>query len=81
MLRFVFRTEMLIWSLSGITPVEVEGVENVDVGDIVEGHVNYADALPAILGRLGLQGKPEEEECVHVPIVDALQTHSGEPSP
>ena len=41
-LAFLYRTSAIQLGISGITPIKgVEGVENVDMGEIVEGHLVY----------------------------------------
>jgi hypothetical protein len=41
-LAFLYRTSAIQLGISGIEPIKgVEGVENVDMGEIVEGHLEY----------------------------------------
>ena len=39
---------------AGLTPVAVPGVENVNLGALVKGHLDYTAALPAVLDMVGL---------------------------
>ncbi len=64
MLRLVYRTKA--WSVvgvagaTGVVPgvrdLDVPDVENVDLSDLVNGHMAYPHVLEQILARLRLEG-------------------------
>ncbi|XP_060187893.1 uncharacterized protein LOC132617043 isoform X1 [Lycium barbarum] len=54
MLGVAFRASLLTQGLAGIQPVEIPGVENVDVTEFIEGHSTYLWATQEILELLEL---------------------------
>lgn len=56
MLGYLFRaTSGGINTVAGLRPVEtVPGMENVDVTDIITGHMSYRSMMPQLLARVGL---------------------------
>ncbi|KAJ8549176.1 hypothetical protein K7X08_032883 [Anisodus acutangulus] len=54
MLGVAFRASLLTQGLAGIQPVEIPGVENVDVTEFIEGHSTYLWATEEILQLLEL---------------------------
>ncbi|KAK8685732.1 hypothetical protein V6N13_124767 [Hibiscus sabdariffa] len=55
MLGVAFRASLLTQGLAGIQPVDVQGIENVNVTDEIEGHSSYLWATRKILDRLELE--------------------------
>ncbi|XP_004500958.1 uncharacterized protein [Cicer arietinum] len=53
-LGITFRASLLSQGLAGIQPVDLPGVENVDVTHIIEGHSSYLWMAPKILEQLEL---------------------------
>ncbi|XP_078446142.1 transmembrane and coiled-coil domain-containing protein STS1-like [Wolffia australiana] len=53
-LGVTFRASLLTQGLAGIQPVDIPGVENVDVTDLVDGHSSYLSATQKILEQLEL---------------------------
>ncbi|RLN40208.1 transmembrane and coiled-coil domain-containing protein 4-like [Panicum miliaceum] len=53
-LGITFRASLLTQGLAGIQAVQVPGVENVDVTELVFGHSSYRSLLQEILGHLEL---------------------------
>ncbi|XP_010271492.1 PREDICTED: transmembrane and coiled-coil domain-containing protein 4-like isoform X2 [Nelumbo nucifera] len=53
-LGIAFRASLLSEGLAGIQPVEVQGIENVDVTELIEGHSSYLWTTQEILERLEL---------------------------
>ncbi|KAJ6739969.1 TRANSMEMBRANE AND COILED-COIL DOMAIN-CONTAINING PROTEIN 4 TMCO4 [Salix purpurea] len=53
-LGVAFRASLLTQGLAGIQSIDVPGIENVDVTDIVEGHSSYLWATQQILEQLEL---------------------------
>nr|CAD1836323.1 unnamed protein product [Ananas comosus var. bracteatus] len=53
-LGVTFRASLLTQGLAGIQSIEVPGVENVDVTDMVDGHSSYLWAVQQILEQLEL---------------------------
>ncbi|XP_027079529.1 transmembrane and coiled-coil domain-containing protein 4-like [Coffea eugenioides] len=54
MLGIAFRASLLTQGLAGIQPVDVPGVENVDVTELIDGHSSYLWATPQIIEQLEL---------------------------
>ncbi|XP_073304136.1 uncharacterized protein [Primulina huaijiensis] len=54
MLGIVFRANLLTQGLAGIQPVDVPGIENVDVTEVIEGHSSYLWCAQQILEQLEL---------------------------
>ncbi|KAI0486783.1 DUF726-domain-containing protein [Xylaria cf. heliscus] len=55
-LAFLYRTSSIQFGVAGLQPVlNVKGIENVNVSDLVEGHTLYRHAAGPILGRLGFE--------------------------
>ncbi|KAM3758598.1 hypothetical protein ACB098_01G056700 [Castanea mollissima] len=74
-LGIIFRASLLSQGLAGIQPVvDVPGIENVDVTEIIEGHSSYLWATKHILEQLELDcyypyfrstfSKPQEEKAL-----------------
>ncbi|KAK2392607.1 hypothetical protein P8452_29485 [Trifolium repens] len=71
-LGITFRASLLSQGLSGIQPVDLPGIENVDVTHLIEGHSSYLWMAPKILEQLELDNyfavyrgeheKPQEEK-------------------
>lgn len=55
MLGIAFRASLLTQGLAGIQPIDVPGIENVDVTDVIEGHSSYLWATRQILEQLELE--------------------------
>uniref|UniRef100_A0A7N2KSW9 Uncharacterized protein n=1 Tax=Quercus lobata TaxID=97700 RepID=A0A7N2KSW9_QUELO len=53
-LGIIFRASLLSQGLASIQPVDVPGIENVDVTEIIEGHYSYLWATKHILEQLEL---------------------------
>ncbi|KAK6125726.1 hypothetical protein DH2020_040530 [Rehmannia glutinosa] len=54
MLGIAFRANLLTQGLAGIQPVDVPGIENVDVTEVIEGHSSYLWRTQQILEQLEL---------------------------
>ncbi|XP_031269065.1 transmembrane and coiled-coil domain-containing protein 4-like [Pistacia vera] len=54
-LGIVFRASLLSKGLAGIQPVDISGIENVDVTDLIEGHSSYLWMTRKILEQLDLE--------------------------
>ncbi|XP_059461143.1 uncharacterized protein LOC132190235 [Corylus avellana] len=54
MLGIIFRGSLLCQGLAGIQPVDLPGIENVDVTQIIEGHSSYLWKTKQILEQLEL---------------------------
>ncbi|MFZ5480464.1 MAG: DUF726 domain-containing protein [Myxococcota bacterium] len=53
-LAFLYRTAELQVDAAGLGPVAADGVESIDVTDLVGGHMGYAEALPRLARRIAL---------------------------
>lgn len=72
-LAFLYSTSSIQYGVAGLRPAEyVKGVENVDVSDIVSGHLRYRYLTGAILKRIGCEDidieevEQEEEELKEI---------------
>ncbi|KAJ5089735.1 hypothetical protein N7532_008419 [Penicillium argentinense] len=55
-LAFLYRTSSFQLGVSGLQPVKgVPGVENLDVSDVISGHLRYQYLLGKIISSIGLQ--------------------------
>ncbi|KAJ3690307.1 hypothetical protein LUZ61_019471 [Rhynchospora tenuis] len=54
-LGITFRASLLTQGLAGIQAIDIPGVENVDVTDLIEGHSSYLTCAQEILRRLELE--------------------------
>ncbi|XVF59731.1 hypothetical protein PTKIN_Ptkin07bG0299300 [Pterospermum kingtungense] len=54
MLGVAFRASLFTQGLAGIQPVDAQGIENVNVTDLIEGHSSYLWCTQQILDRLEL---------------------------
>ena len=48
-LKFVYRTASLDTTVAGLQEIEIDGIENVNLSDIIGGHSEYYDKTPIIL--------------------------------
>nr|XP_027193327.1 transmembrane and coiled-coil domain-containing protein 4-like isoform X2 [Cicer arietinum] len=55
MLGVAFRASLLSQGLAGIQPIDIPGIQNVDVTDHIEGHSSYLWATQRILDELELE--------------------------
>ncbi|GAU26278.1 hypothetical protein TSUD_224700 [Trifolium subterraneum] len=55
MLGVAFRASLLTQGLAGIQPINVPGIQNVDVTDHIEGHSSYLWATQRVLDKLELE--------------------------
>jgi hypothetical protein len=77
-LAFLYRTSSIQLGVAGLQKIEVKGVENVDVGDRVEGHLRYRFAVAGVLREV-LRGDVEVEEVVKQEhILKVLETQDKE---
>ncbi|KAI0098328.1 DUF726-domain-containing protein [Hypoxylon sp. NC0597] len=61
-LAFLYRSSSIQFGVAGLNPVlNVKGVENVEVGDLVKGHTLYRHATASILRRIGFEDIDLEE--------------------
>jgi len=55
-LAFLYRTNSVQFGVAGLHPIlNVKGIENIDISDLVEGHTLYRHATGPALGRLGFE--------------------------
>ncbi|KAJ6188674.1 hypothetical protein N7519_003582 [Penicillium mononematosum] len=71
-LAFLYRTSSLQLGVAGLQPVEgVPGVENLNVSDMISGHLRYQYLLGRILTLIGLQDlDPSEIEREEAALAD-----------
>ncbi|KAK8050978.1 hypothetical protein PG993_002363 [Apiospora rasikravindrae] len=57
LLGYLYRTSSLQLGVAGLQTVrDVQGVENVDVSDLVDGHTQYRFLIGSILQKVGIEG-------------------------
>ena len=54
-LKYLFRTKTWRLNVAGITAVDCPGVENLDLTEMVNGHMAYPANLPEIMSMLKLE--------------------------
>lgn len=60
-LGYLFRaTSGGIMRVAGLAPVNVPGIENCDVTDLVDGHMAYRAAMPRILRKIGWEVESDD---------------------
>jgi hypothetical protein len=55
-LGVVYRASFMSFGVSGLKPVDVPGIENVDLSEVVDGHSSYLTSLKQILRAVDLDG-------------------------
>jgi len=70
-LAFLYRTSSIQLGVAGLQKIKVEGVENVDVGEMVEGHLRYRFAVGRVLrnvlkGDMDVKEVEREEETLRM---------------
>ncbi|KAF8543767.1 hypothetical protein BDD12DRAFT_818807 [Trichophaea hybrida] len=70
-LAFLYRTSSIQLGVAGLQKIKVEGVENIDVGEMVEGHLRYRFAVGRVLrsvlrGDIDLKEAEREEETLRL---------------
>lgn len=57
LLGILYRTSSLQYGVAGLQSIrDVQGVENVDVSDLVDGHTQYRFLIGSIMQKVGLEG-------------------------
>jgi hypothetical protein len=79
-LGFLYRTSSIQFGVAGLRPAEfVKGVENVDVSDLVDGHLRYRFLTGTILKKIGFEDidldevEQEREELEAMEELEAKQ--------
>jgi hypothetical protein len=80
-LAFLYRTSSIQYGVAGLRKADyVKGVENVDVSDVVSGHLRYRYLTGAILKRIGFEDidieeiEQEEEEMKEIEELEEKET-------
>ncbi|XP_075247755.1 transmembrane and coiled-coil domain-containing protein 4-like [Convolutriloba macropyga] len=59
MLKFIYRSSSLRAKIAGLGPIGLEPkVVNVDLTDVIPGHLDYLDHMPEVLAYCGIKCKP-----------------------
>jgi uncharacterized protein DUF726 len=82
-LAFMYRTASLELGVAGLQAVEgVKGIENIDVSDIVSGHLRYRFLSGSVLKRIGFEDLDiamiEEEEAEMAAMEELEEKESSE---
>ena len=65
-LGYLFRaTSGGLYSVAGLGGIALEGIQNVDISDIVDGHMAYRVNMPRIMKRLGLSVTNDQLSLVY----------------
>lgn len=68
-LGYLFRaTSGGIGRIAGLAPVDIPGVENIDVTDLVNGHMAYRAAMPKLLMKVGWEVTSDEFSEIEDPV-------------
>lgn len=67
---YLFRaTSGGIGRVAGLAPIEdIDGVENINVTDLVDGHMGYRPAMPKLMKRVGWVVLDDEFEEIEEPV-------------
>ncbi|XP_011301607.1 transmembrane and coiled-coil domain-containing protein 4-like isoform X2 [Fopius arisanus] len=60
LLRFLYRTFSMTTAVAGLMPLNHSGIENIDLGAVVGGHMEYSEKLEDILRLVGVKLRPGE---------------------
>jgi hypothetical protein len=78
-LGYLFRaTSGGIGRVAGLAPVDIDGVENVDVTELVNGHMAYRAAMPRLLKKVGWEVTGEEFSEIEEPDPEGHQQRQRE---
>jgi hypothetical protein len=78
-LGYLFRaTSGGIGRIAGLAPVDIAGVENVDVTEIVNGHMAYRAAMPKLLIKVGWEVTGDEFSEIEEPDPEGHQQRQRE---
>ncbi|EPY53206.1 DUF726 family protein [Schizosaccharomyces cryophilus OY26] len=79
-LGYLFRaTSGGIGRVAGLRSIDdIPGMENIDVTDLVPGHLAYREAMPELLSLVGFELLNEETDLVQEPIPESLQERQSE---
>ncbi|EMR11704.1 hypothetical protein PNEG_00138 [Pneumocystis murina B123] len=71
-LGYLFRiTYGGIGHIAGLQPIQkISTIENIDVSDLVDGHMNYREAMPKLMKKVGWLIESEEFQEIEVPDPD-----------
>jgi Protein of unknown function (DUF726) len=73
-LSFLYRTANLSTSVAGIHPVPGDGIENVDVSHIIDGHLAYRRLVPTILEYVRAhESRDHQLDIVQLPAPAAFE--------
>jgi hypothetical protein len=79
-LGFLYRTSSIQYGVAGLRPCEyVRGIENIDVSDIVDGHLRYRFLTGKILHQIGFEDidlqevEQEEGELLEMEELEKMQ--------
>lgn len=80
-LGFLYRTSSIQLGIAGLQPIDVAGVENVDVSSLVSGHLRYQYLTGGILKRIGWEDVDEleiEREAETIALMDKEEEEEAE---
>ncbi|KAI9221593.1 hypothetical protein BC828DRAFT_438146 [Blastocladiella britannica] len=61
-LGFLFRATSVAWSVAGLAPARVPGIDDVDLTALVNGHLSYRVNMPRILRHVGIRVTRDDPE-------------------
>ncbi|QSL64690.1 hypothetical protein MERGE_001992 [Pneumocystis wakefieldiae] len=79
-LGYLFRiTYGGIGQIAGLQPIQkIPSIENIDVSDLVDGHMNYREAMPKLMKKVGWLVESEEFQEIEVPDPDKYRERQKE---
>ncbi|KAJ3011758.1 hypothetical protein HKX48_006652 [Thoreauomyces humboldtii] len=73
LLAYLYRTTNVKLSVAGLEPIGLDGVEDLDVSDVVEGHLKYRGAIGKCLQMAGAEDLDDEELREQIKVLRAIE--------
>ncbi|KAJ3151625.1 hypothetical protein HDU86_006044 [Geranomyces michiganensis] len=73
LLAFLYRTTNVKLAVPGLQPVNVVGIEDIDVSDVVDGHLKYRGAIGKCLSAIGAEDLDGAELDAQIKVLQAIE--------
>ncbi|KAJ3139485.1 hypothetical protein HDU90_008986 [Geranomyces variabilis] len=73
LLAFLYRTTNVKLAVPGLQPVDVVGVEDIDVSGVVDGHLKYRGAIGKCLSTIGAEDLDGAEMDAQLKVLQAIE--------
>ncbi|KAI9007331.1 hypothetical protein BC832DRAFT_448156 [Gaertneriomyces semiglobifer] len=77
LLAFLYRTMNIQWGIAGLQPVDVDGIENIDITMIVEGHLKYRGAIGECLEAAAAEEMNKEQIIVQKAVLRKIESQES----